>query len=501
MIKSLFSIARRLFSRKSLKIGGISFSALFPLLVAGQTIIREEKFDREPANWEGINNRNIHFERKIVTQDFGYAPSTNHAGGARGEVGGRIHPAGESAFYGYRLPVPRNLNDSLSASGKIFVATGAGHFLLGFFNENMLNEWRTPNTMAVRINGRGDFFYCHIEYSTSRWRSNAGIIGEISPGGNIQLKEMPSGQCFEWRMEYDPKGADGWGMMIFSLNGETAKCSFTQDHRRDAALFTHFGIFPIPKTWDSPSEAWIDDVEINGEKFDFSQDPYWDQKNNRCTYETKDTRPRFDFGWSPTQWAGGLAPGELGGLIFRGDCRDPKRMAAYGDQIGKLTLDAPIFARGKICMIRGVSDSTASLGFYNSAWSLRSNSAQNQSIPMDYLGVNIEGPSSEGFFFYPVYRVHGDISGALSGSADKMLRIYPDRQVHEWSLQYDPEGANGRGLITVHLNDRSCVLELEPNAKTTGAFFDRFGICTPWIDGNSVTVFFDDLQYVCGQSK
>jgi hypothetical protein len=28
-----------------------------------------------------------------------------------------------------------------------------------------------------------------------------------------------------------------------------------------------------------------------------------------------------------------------------------------------------------------------------------------------------------------------------------------------------------------------------------GASFDRFGICTPWIDGNSVTVFFDDVTY------
>ena len=114
---------------------------------------------------------------------------------------------------------------------------------------------------------------------------------------------------------------------------------------------------------------------------------------------------------------------------------------------------------------------------------------------MDYVGINIEGPSSEGFFFYPVYRVHGDIAGALGGGSGKAPHIYPDRTVHDWTLTYDPAGADGRGQITVTLDDQTCTLDLEPGAKAAGATFDRFGICTPWIDGNSVTAFFDDIQY------
>jgi hypothetical protein len=47
------------------------------------------------------------------------------------------------------------------------------------------------------------------------------------------------------------------------------------------------------------------------------------------------------------------------------------------------------------------------------------------------------------------------------------------------------------------VDDQRCTLDLEPDARTLGASFDRFGICTPWIDGNSVTVFFDDLQFTC----
>jgi hypothetical protein len=116
---------------------------------------------------------------------------------------------------------------------------------------------------------------------------------------------------------------------------------------------------------------------------------------------------------------------------------------------------------------------------------------------MDYVGINIEGPSPEGFFFYPVYRVHGDMAGALGGRSGKVPRIYPDGKVHDWTLKYDPLGAGGRGQITVRLDGQQCTLDLNPGARAIGASLDRFGICTPWIDGNSVTVFFDDLQYTC----
>ena len=125
-------------------------------------------------------------------------------------------------------------------------------------------------------------------------------------------------------------------------------------------------------------------------------------------------------------------------------------------------------------MVRGVSDSTASIGFYHSKWSLLSNPAQDQATPMDYLGINIEGPSSEGFFFYPVYRVHGNGAKTQLASSGPKLRIYPDRSSHTWSLRYDPEAANGSGRITVSLDSQTCTLDLDSGDRRTGAFFDRF---------------------------
>jgi hypothetical protein len=459
--------------------------------------LREENFDREPAHWEAVNNRNAHFPPRIVQQDFGYSPATRHAGGQPGEVGGKIHPAGEAAYYAYRLPRPLRLDDPTSASGTILVPPGPGHFLLGFFNAGTLNEWRTPNTLVARINGRGDSFHCHVEYCTSRWRCEAGVIGKIVRGQRIDAAEISCGRVYSWQLVYDPEGAEGRGLLTFTLDGKTATCPIAKEHRADGAVLTHFGLLPVLKSWDSPGEVWIDDVTVNGKRFHFRDDPRWDGLGNRRTYESTIVRPRFDFGWNPTHWARGKAAGELGGLVFRGDCREPHRMAAYGDRLATLTLNTPLYARGKVCMIRGVTDSTASIGFYNSKWSLQSNPRQDQSIPMDYLGINIEGPSSEGFFFYPVYRVHGDAAGALGCGSGKAPRIHPDRKVHDWVLEYDPAGAGGRGQITIRLDNHACTLILEPGTRSTGASFDRFGLCTPWIDGNSVTIFFDDLQYTC----
>jgi len=236
--------------------------------------MREEHFDREPPNWEGVNNRNKFFEPRTVEQNFGYSATTSHAGGQAGEIGGRVNPAGEPAFYGYRLPKPLNLDSPMMAEGRMFVPKGSGHCLLGFFNTNTLNEWRTPNTLAARINSRGDSFHCHLEYCTSRWRASAGVIGEIVQGQRISPVDLPSGKTYRWKMIYDPNGAGGNGMLTLTLDDKTARCVIEPGQRRGEGLtVTHFGLLPVLKTWDGPGEIWLDDLTINGIAFDFSKNP------------------------------------------------------------------------------------------------------------------------------------------------------------------------------------------------------------------------------------
>ena len=122
--------------------------------------LRHESFDKDPG-WEGRNNRSVRPE--TIRQDFGWSANTTNAGGAPGEMGGLICPAAEPAWYAKKIPT-RTFTDAMSASGTMRVEKGGGHTLLGFFDASALNEWRTRNTIALRIQQRGEVFHCHVEH-------------------------------------------------------------------------------------------------------------------------------------------------------------------------------------------------------------------------------------------------------------------------------------------------------------------------------------------------
>lgn len=462
---------------------------------------RTERFDKDPG-WDGQNYRAETPGKRTVKQDFGYSRTNNASGMAElGEIGGLVTPAAEPAYYAHKIDA-KSFSDSLSASGKLICKGREAHLLIGFFNAGTVNEWRTPNCIAIRILGRGDMFYAFVEYTTSQWRA-----GGDSPGGFATLKDPKTGRTqlrgfrtgvrHDWTLRYDPEGNKGGGTVTVTLGGETAVCHLDKGHKADGAAFNRFGLLPVLKSADGGGEIWLDDVTINGKSDDFAKDPEWEGVGNRRTYQTAEVRPRFDFGFSPTQHAGGEKSGELGGLVFRGDCRYKDRLAAYGDRLKTLTLDKPLRAAGKVALRRGVSDSTTLLGFYHSQDSLTVNPSQSSGFPSSFLGVAVEGPSREGFLFYPAYRVRGDGQGYASG-ADRP-HILPNGKAHDWSLAYDPKAADGRGKLVVKFDGKTTSLDLGAGHRKTGASFDRFGLVTTWIDGNAQRIYFDDLTYTCGQ--
>lgn len=467
--------------------------------------IKTESFDRDPG-WEGIHHRSARtLEPVNIRQDFGYSPDTSHAKSREsdepGELGGLITPASEAAYYALAIE-PRSLDQPLSASGTLHMGQGGTHLLLGFFNSETLNEWRTPNTVAMRLNGRGENFFAYVEYCTSRWRAGGDTTpfpSRIDPvTGRSSLIGFPCNQTLRWTLNYDPAGNDGRGVVTATIGEHTAICNLDDAHKQDGARFTHFGILNVMKSADSSSEVWLDDISVNGGTPDtFTRDPGWEQHHNRRAYETRIVRPRCDFGHAVSNFAGGTAAGELGGLIFRGDCRFPDKMACYGDQVGPLTLARPLQAAGKIALRRGVSDSTTLFGFYNARESMRSSESQNDGLPESVLGVHVEGPSSEGFCFYPVLRTKA--GGGRYAASREFSRIFPDGQSHDWRLEYDPDGAAGAGQITLTLDEKSQTFDLQPGEKERGTTFDRFGIITTWIDGNSQDVYWDDISYTVEQ--
>lgn len=462
---------------------------------------RHETFDRDPA-WDGRNNRAIVPETKRVRQNFGYS-KTHHAGGEKaGEIGGLFTPAAEPAYYA--KPIPHaTFADRLEAAGTLACTGRQFHVLLGFFNSKTINEWRTPNSLVLRLYGRGDVFYAYIEYATAKWRaggdSPGGFATTVEPGtGKKQLKGFSSGGTrHTWSLSYDPNGNGGSGSLTVTIDDETAVCRLDPGHKQDGASFDRFGLLNIPKSFDQGGELWIDDVTINGHRETFDADPHWEGVGNRKSYITRHVRPRFDFGFSPTHFAGGQRAGELGGVVFRGDCRYPDRLAYYGDRLETLTLDKPLRAAGKVALRRGVSDSTVLFGFFYSEDSVRVSQSQASGFPIDFLGFAIEGPSREGFQVYPVYRLADGIDGHFRDSQSP--HILPDGRSADWSFEYDPRPAGTTGRLTLTYDGRSVTLDLPERMRASGTRFDRFGIVTTWIDGNAQTVYFDDLTYTSRQ--
>ena len=94
-------------------------------------------------------------------------------------------------------------------------------------------------------------------------------------------------------------------------------------------------------------------------------------------------------------------------------------------------------------------------------------------------------------------RVSG--GGRGHGAGPGAPHILPDGAAHDWSLDYDPISANGKGRVSARLDGHAVRLDLNAGDRA-GTRFDRFGLVTTWIDGNAQRVYFDDLTYTWKQN-
>jgi hypothetical protein len=184
-------------------------------------------------------------------------------------------------------------------------------------------------------------------------------------------------------------------------------------------------------------------------------------------------------------------------MVFRGDNRDTNKLAYYADRVGPLDLNQPLIAAGKITLRRAISDSTTLLGFFHSRDSVTVGTSQSSGFPQSFLGVSVEGPSSEGFFVYPALHLAG---GDAYGSGRDRPRILPDGSTHAWAIRYQPLKTGG-GRLEATLDGKGVSIDVSAKDREAGTKFDRFGLVTTWIDGNSQTIFFDDLTYTSGPAQ
>ena len=236
---------------------GLFFLAILSSQTSSQAAERTEPFDIDPL-WDGHNNRTAAQQTRKVRQDFGYS-MTSHFGGPPGEFGGFITAAAEPAYYAKQI-AQRSLGDFLTASGKVMCLDKRFHVLVGFFNTNTINEWRTPNSIALRLQGRGDIFYAYVEYATSHWRA-----GGDSPGGfplvrdpvtgRSRFKGFPTGtNVHDWSLSYDPAANNGAGSVTAMIDGEKSICHLDPGHRSDGATFNRFGLINVMKSADDAGD-------------------------------------------------------------------------------------------------------------------------------------------------------------------------------------------------------------------------------------------------------
>ncbi len=439
-----------------------------------------EDFSRDPG-WEGRRNVADPSACVVKVQDFGFS-ATRHAGGEPGEIGGRVCRSPTPAVYAKKIPI-RTLNDRLRARGKFSVTRSAGGsgVLIGWFN-SASRGWRTPNSLAFRIDGEAGKFRVFFEYGTQTWKTGGGTTFE----GRYQTTKTPmflaDGKPHTWSLDYNPGGADGAGEITFTLDGKVYKAALKPGHKTEGAVFDRFGIMNVQISGDCIT-PWLDDLAIDGAREDFSADPGWEGRGNRIRFEERVVRPHHDFGHRKTSHAGGK-PGEVGGVMWRIESTRPQNAGYYGAPIGPLSLDWELSASGKVCLRAASSDSGILVGWFNSLTYIGA-------PPPNFLGIFIEGPSRIGHYVRPAYGTSDDVKGVMGSGPI----IRPDGKGHDWTLRYDPRANEGRGRIVMTLDGHSVSMDLKVEARKGNAAFDRFGFVSWHRGGHFVEIYFDDIAY------
>lgn len=457
----------------------------------------KQTFQRDPE-WDGFRNRLLPDERPVVRQDFGYR-RTNHAGGEKGEIGGSVQRAFTPASYAMAIP-EQTLEDRLTASGKFAVtrAGGSSGIMFGWFNRNS-RGWRTPNSLAFRIDGNGGKYWVFYEYGTRSWRSGGGGAFEGERYQTTPTAPFPAdGSVHEWSLDYDPQANDGRGVVTFTLDGKTWDALRLQPgHKLDGAHFDRFGLFNVQIAGDS-MDVYFDDLAVSGRPLTFDKDPGWESQGNTADFSQRVVRPFHDFGYARSSHVGGDT-GEIGGIVFRDE-----QPAYYAAPTGRLTLDDELFAAGKVAFLAAGSDSGVKIGWFDSSAKRNTRPAGHEARQRNFLGITIEGPSRIGHYFRPAYANTAGAGRApnedpKTGNERPVIR--PDGTVHEWSVQYDPAAADGNGRVTVQFDDELHTLDVDARHRGAGAAFDRFGLFNIQSGGHHVQLYVDDVRYTAAAGK
>jgi hypothetical protein len=297
---------------------------------------------------------------------------------------------------------------------------------------------------------------------------------------------------YQWTLSYDPAAQNGNGRFEFTITSNSEKpesfesktfvVDVPENIRKENAAFDRFGLMNIGRSGNA-MDIYFDDLEFDGRKEDFSQEPDWEGSGNRLSYEEPNPEGAQNFGFSPeTNFAGGNR-GEIGGTFWRGE----KNFAWYADHVGPFTLNDRMEASGKVFLQIGAPDTGMYIGWFKRV--------ESEEPPgRNCLAVQVSAPTRIGHYFNPVCATaDGNRRYAKTGPV-----IVPGR-VYDWRIVYDPMGNGGAGAIEVTLGTESVRLDLKPRDKERGSSFDSFGLFSSGPGGGLMKIYFDDLKFTAGR--
>jgi hypothetical protein len=478
-------------------------------------------FDTDPttdSTFFAVNNLSPH-EPVTVIQDYGYRPAGGRTGGC---VGGRFTPAIGLSYYGYDYGAKMlHFSDQLRSEGWFQIPNYEGRVVhLGWTSKHGMS-WHEPSTLALRISsthikGTGSCINIAGEGTLKNYEGHGGA-------GWGTVVTFPAGP--EWHhyiMELDPKGAKGLGTFTIEIDGTSKVFYFGEEKLPKGGDLEIFGMWngKLPAE-ESVMTAYLDDVTntTNGRRDpasnNFDSPPAgWVGLNNAFTAKDYIIRPYHQFGWakalSNLDGLNGFTPMYtirdterwcMGGIIYLASFENlnvPR--ASYGAGLhGTLnTKDHHLYATGRFKMDWANVDAGELFGWYNSATACdQVVGGKGHSLPNRFLGVTVSA-GSNGYGMIPSYRSPLQPEEQTLKAWNPATRVYEDGEWRDFSMEYDPDGAGGRGRLTLQLgkDGTPVVYDLDAGAKGADFAFDRFGLLTHRKGGGKPhAIYFDDLTY------
>ena len=247
----------------------------------------------------------------------------------------------------------------------------------------------------------------------------------------------------------------------------------------------------------------------------FESDPKWEGVNNHVSGK-QPVKVVQDFGYSGSSFAGKGA-GEIGGVVTRAS--EP---AYYAARIGTKTLEDRLTASGTFALTQSSGGSGMFFGFF------KAEQPGASGRPTGSLGMDLDCERHGGRLAVRLITAKNQSCGTfVTPFIPGKFRPTPignDGTRYTWTLDYDPQGANGVGRFTFTLNGdepkpgaletpdmpeayrrearmrfpstTSFSVDLPSGFKEQGTTFDHFGLMNMMKPGGRLKIYFGDLRYL-----